>query len=137
MDAFWDSIAAEPVLDKDLHNRHRLLVPGGDCYSVLCEHISHDQDIFPAIAASVKLGEVDGQYLEWSVGQQVSHEWIYSSMLAQGTALIGPDVLADILSHPWPVHLWAHQCQGVLNALMSRAVMEFLEHVWAETGWED
>ena len=58
-------------------------------------------------------------------------------MLAQGTALIGPDVLADILSHPWPVHLWAHQHQGVLNALMSRAVMEFLEHVWAETGWED
>ena len=43
-DAFWDPLAAEPILDKDLNHSYRLLVPCGDCYDVLCEHISHDKN---------------------------------------------------------------------------------------------
>ena len=73
MEAFWDSLMADPVADKDLNHTYCLLVPCGDCYSVLCEHVSHDKDILPAVAGNIELGEVDGQYLEWSTGQQASH----------------------------------------------------------------
>ena len=128
---------ADPVADKDLNHTYCLLVPCGDCYSVLCEHVSHDKNILLAVAGNIERGEVNGQYLEWLAGQQVSHGWVGGWLFSQGAALTGLDILADVFSHPWPVCLGADQPQGVLRTLMSHAIMEFLKNVWTKTGWED
>ena len=48
-----------------------------------------------------------------------------------------PDVLR-VIRRPGQYTRGRINAAGALNAaLMSHAVMEFLEHIWAETDWED
>ena len=138
MNALWDTEGIEPLLRQYPGYSTSLLVRSGVGLGELGKNVGDDQYIFSSVTCFIEHREVDGNYLPWLRGRQVSHEGSYFRLggFRYHTTVAVLTVLFDISSHVWPKAPFLDQVCCPLDALMAMVVVKAPKDFALQGLWE-